>query len=146
MKTIMYLIIMITLIITFVLYSQHQEQQQELNQNATQILELTNTLIEQQEEIIQLNNKLNKNKTIIYEYEDAIGELQELKEIWDKIGLNVEIFDVSFYAPLDNRSGICADDNPTSTFTGTYPTEGRTIAVDPTVIELGSQVWVEGFG
>ncbi|MEG6615360.1 3D domain-containing protein [Peptococcaceae bacterium 1198_IL3148] len=32
------------------------------------------------------------------------------------------------------------------TYTETWPVAGRTIAVDPEVIPLGSHVWVEGFG
>ncbi|HHV43335.1 MAG TPA: hypothetical protein GXX57_01530 [Firmicutes bacterium] len=32
------------------------------------------------------------------------------------------------------------------TFTGTRATEGRTIAVDPAVIPLGSWVYIEGYG
>lgn len=32
------------------------------------------------------------------------------------------------------------------TFTGTWPKEGRTIAVDPETIPIGSLVWIQGFG
>ena len=36
--------------------------------------------------------------------------------------------------------------NSGSTATGTKPVEGRTIAVDPDIISLGSVVYVEGYG
>lgn len=32
------------------------------------------------------------------------------------------------------------------TYTGTWPKEGRTIAVDPETIPMGSRVYIEGFG
>ena len=37
--------------------------------------------------------------------------------------------EASGYAPYDNKSGICADDNPNSTATGSKPGPG-TITVD----------------
>lgn len=32
------------------------------------------------------------------------------------------------------------------TFTGTWPAAGRTVAVDPNVIPLGTRVYIEGYG
>lgn len=58
----------------------------------------------------------------------------------------IGIFEVTAYAPHDNISGMCNDGNPNSTATGTYPTAGRTIAVDPNVIEYGTVVYIEGIG
>ena len=44
----------------------------------------------------------------------------------------------------ENRPHICNNGNPTTTATGTTPTPGRTIAVDPKVIPLGSEVVING--
>lgn len=62
--------------------------------------------------------------------------------------LNIGEFKVTGYAPHDSNAvaGMCHDGNPDSTATGTYPTPGRTIAVDPKVIPLGSRVYIEGIG
>ena len=53
----------------------------------------------------------------------------------------------SAYAPHDKnaKKGMCHDGNPSKTYTETYPTPGRTLAVDPNVIPLGSKVLIEGF-
>ena len=50
------------------------------------------------------------------------------------------------YAPHSEKAikGMCHDGDPTTTFTGTYPTPGRTIAVDPEIIPLGSKVIIDG--
>ena len=76
--------------------------------------------------------------------EDYQAEILRLREILDSIG--IDVFEVTAYAPFDNVSGLCNDGDPTNTATGTYPTSGRTIAVDPTVIPYGTEVWIEGYG
>jgi len=48
----------------------------------------------------------------------------------------------TYYAPLDNQSGICANQDPTNTATGTYPTSG-TIAVNPNIIPYSSILIIE---
>ena len=52
---------------------------------------------------------------------------------------------VTAYAPLDNQSGICADSDPTSTSTGTYPGIG-TVAVDPERFPYGTEFYIPGYG
>ncbi len=49
------------------------------------------------------------------------------------------------YAPLDNKSGICADGNPNVTSTGTKPSRG-TIAVNPNLIPYNSKMVIIGDG
>ena len=44
------------------------------------------------------------------------------------------------------RNGLHLIYNSGSTATGTKPVEGRTIAVDPDIIPLGSVVYIEGYG
>lgn len=41
---------------------------------------------------------------------------------------------------------ICNDGDSTCTATGTKPTPWRTIAVDPSVIPLGSKIYIDGLG
>ncbi len=51
-------------------------------------------------------------------------------------------FKLTFYCACEQCSGGYGN----NTATGTKCTEGRTIAVDPKVIPLGSEVFIEGFG
>ena len=51
-------------------------------------------------------------------------------------------FKLTFYCACE----LCSGGYGNSTATGTTCTEGRTIAVDPSVIPLGSEVFIEGFG
>lgn len=44
----------------------------------------------------------------------------------------------------ENYPHICNDGDSTTTATGTTPTAGRTVAVDPTVIPYGSEVIING--
>ena len=44
----------------------------------------------------------------------------------------------------ENYPHICNDGDSTKTATGTTPTPGRTVAVDPTVIPYGSEVTING--
>ncbi len=75
--------------------------------------------------------------------------VDSLIEVIEHIGgWSSAMFTVTSYAPLDSNAveGMCHDGDPTSTFTGTRPTAGRTVAVDPSVIPLGSPLWIEGLG
>ena len=57
-------------------------------------------------------------------------------------GRNLGTFRLSFYCPCSK----CCGKSDGITKTGTYAAEGRTIAVDPRVIPLGSRVYIEGYG
>lgn len=57
-------------------------------------------------------------------------------------GQNLGTFRLSFYCPCEQ----CCGKSDGITKTGTLATEGRTIAVDPNVIPLGSHVFIEGYG
>lgn len=52
-------------------------------------------------------------------------------------------FMISAYC-RENYPHICNNGDATVTATGTVPTSGRTIAVDPTIIPLGSEVSIGG--
>lgn len=58
-------------------------------------------------------------------------------------GKKIGNFKITYYC-VEPYSHICNDGSPDSTATGTKPTPGRTIAVDPTVIPLGSHVIIDG--
>jgi 3D (Asp-Asp-Asp) domain-containing protein len=74
-------------------------------------------------------------------------EFREGVEQWlDK--LNVGEFEASAYAPLDPDAveGMCYIGDPRVTATGARTTPGRTIAVDPDVIPMGTRVYIPGVG
>jgi 3D (Asp-Asp-Asp) domain-containing protein len=52
-------------------------------------------------------------------------------------------FKLTFYCPC---AICCGVGGGTQTYSGTRPLEGRTIAVDPSVIPLGSRVYIDGYG
>ena len=93
-------------------------------------------------------NQLSNVVELAEEYQTIILDLQEdnrkLVETLDRF--DIDLFEVTGYSPFDDRNGLNSDGNPTSTATGTYPTEGRTIAVEPRVIPYGSKVWIDGHG
>lgn len=51
-------------------------------------------------------------------------------------------YKLTFYCPCELCNGVAGS----KTASGTTPTEGRTIAVDSSVIPLGSRVYIEGYG
>ena len=51
-------------------------------------------------------------------------------------------YKLTFYCPCE----ICNGHSHATTASGTTMTEGRTIAVDPSVIPLGNRVYVDGYG
>ena len=78
------------------------------------------------------------------------AKLSELKEQVEAIKLELDrweiiTMEVTAYAPLDNISGICADDSPNVTATGTTPSHG-TIAVNPEIIPYGTRMFIPGYG
>lgn len=66
-------------------------------------------------------------------------EIVDVAEI-EKID-NIYTFEVTAYCPCELCCGEWADG---ITYTGTIATEGRTIAVDPNVIPLGTTVTIDG--
>jgi 3D (Asp-Asp-Asp) domain-containing protein len=71
-------------------------------------------------ETIELQWDVNRRDAVI-------AKLEELK--------GVAVSEITYYAPTGNH-----------TYTGTVPKAGRTVAVDPNIIPLGSDVFVEGKG
>lgn len=92
------------------------------------------SIIDEQLRIIKQQN---------YDMDKLIEELEHIKNElikWEIIDL-----EVTAYAPHDNKSGMCADDNPNVTATGTMPQQG-TVAVNPKVIPYGTRLYIPGYG
>lgn len=89
---------------------------------------------------------INKLQTICGEYDTLVNRLLKEKreqiesqiptEQWQSLG----IFEVTAYCHCELCNDQWAYGN---TFSGTYPEVGRTIAVDPSVIELGSEIMID---
>jgi len=90
----------------------------------------------------------NANKVDeVIEVEYIVLTESEYKDQYEPIErpYRVETLTVTAYAPLDNQSGICADSDPTSTSTGTYPQMG-TVAVNPDRFPYGTEFYIPGYG
>ena len=86
---------------------------------------------------MEIRNEVEELKT---KADDLRGHIQYLREQVEEIEpCQFEQFEATAYS-----HGCGTGDGYTATMT--RPQEGRTIAVDPEVIPLGSDVWVEGWG
>lgn len=84
-------------------------------------------------EYIALNEKLEQKETTIQMLNNEIAELKSEQPKWRALGT----FKITAYgSDCTGCTGI--------TKSGTVPQEGRTIAVDPSVIPLGSEVYFDG--
>jgi 3D (Asp-Asp-Asp) domain-containing protein len=93
----------------------------------------------QQTIMVMQTDILNQQNTIVLELDkqsidDAAENRSEVKS--EPLGT----FTVTHYCPCE----ICCGKSDGITATGTQATEGRTIAVDPSVIPLGTEVEIDG--
>ena len=93
----------------------------------------------------EMRNERDRLLVEVDEIRDSVTNVME-GNLSEAEGWAVRRFRLTGYAPFDNKSGMCHDGDPTTTASGSYPKAGRTIAVDPKVIPLGTQVWIEGHG
>lgn len=80
-----------------------------------------------------------RNEALVLAYEEtsfALGEICH-ETGWNALGE----FDLTYYCPCEKCCGKWADG---TTATGTVAAEGRTVAVDPAIIPLGSRVKIDG--
>lgn len=85
---------------------------------------------------------------------EQVAEVVTVQEITPVEDVSTEIIEdtpetTSIHCKLtayccENYPHICNDGDSTKTATGTIPTPGRTVAVDPTVIPYGSEVTING--
>lgn len=96
------------------------------------------------ETTIEENNKLSEElANVNKELDDANKIIKDLKSSEYELVYMGE-FSLTHYC-VEKQAHICGIGNG-KTYTGTIVTAGRTIAVDPKVVPLGSQVYIEGYG
>lgn len=94
--------------------------------------------------LIENDNNILRNKIEVLEVdkqllEDEIKELKDFREVLSKASYIGE-FEITYYCSCEK----CCGKTDGITYTGTKATEGRTIAVDPNIIPLGSIVVIDG--
>ena len=107
-----------------------------------------------QEELLSVQNNLQSE---IQKYNELINELDNIKEELDIANMTIRDlkdekyeliylgdFKITHYCN-ELYQHICGSGDG-KTATGTNVTPGRTIAVDPTVIPYGTEVYIEGYG
>ena len=80
-----------------------------------------------------------------YVLEDCVVDSVDIK----KLGGTPTLFTVTAYCPCQKCCGSYSPEvrgGVPHTATGTIPAEGRTIAVDPSVIPYGTSVYIDGYG
>lgn len=75
--------------------------------------------------------------------EQLAGSMNSFLSQWQ-----VDIFQSTAYAPLDNQSGLCADDNPEvmASMVSTADYLNTAVAVDTSLIPFHTPMWVQGLG
>jgi 3D (Asp-Asp-Asp) domain-containing protein len=100
---------------------------------------LQQELIRLQQELIRLQEENAKLKSQVEELkqekkDELQGRIEEWLETWE-----IDEAEATFYTKeCGTGDGI--------TYTGTKATVGRTVAVDPAVIQLGSWLYIQGIG
>lgn len=72
----------------------------------------------------------------------SLSSAKSASEVIAANGRAIGQYKLTFYCPCSSCSGGWGS----STSSGAKATEGRTIAVDPRVIPIGSRIFIEGFG
>ena len=92
------------------------------------------------EDVAELNEALQQTSSQLKEYAITVNDLKNIEYDLVYIG----DFKLTHYC-TERYTHICGTGNGI-TATGTQVTAGRTIAVDPSVIPYGTQVYIEGYG
>jgi 3D (Asp-Asp-Asp) domain-containing protein len=102
------------------------------------------------QEMEQMKLELRKTQEVLREQEKLLQKVDVLMQKQEILldALHVDEFEVTAYAPLAPAAieGMCYSGNPYITATGARTTPGRTIATDPSVIPMGSRVWIPDVG
>lgn len=114
-----------------------KETIQEMQQHNEQLKFQLEDLIRQKEDLARqkeiLEEILLRDKRQIQKLEEEIEELRVIRAR------------VTAYSPSQNISGICADDKPGITATGTIPKLG-VAAADPKKLPYGTEISIPGYG
>lgn len=86
-------------------------------------------------------NEPTAEENTAVEAQEQAEPLDELEEETELVSLGE--YTITYYCK-ENYPHICNDGDATRTATGTIPTPGRTIAVDPKVIPYGTEVIING--
>lgn len=116
-KNLLVIVLMIALVCVYSYYRDEQGVNSKLTEDNANLLS-DNSLLSM--ENIGLHADIARRDAVIHELEKLKG---------------VVVSEITYYAPTGNR-----------TKTGTVPEAGRTVAVDPNTIPLGSDVYIDGLG
>lgn len=100
------------------------------NENYSMLVEDMKKLKRENEILIEISMR---DKKTIQTLQEEIDELRIIRAR------------VTAYSPIDNVSGICADEDPSTTATGTIPTIG-VAAADPDKLQYGTKLYIPGYG
>lgn len=101
---------------------------------------IANTTITTEEEKIEYvvkiatNNHTHENTQIVHESDENI-----------KANFITITAKITAYAPFDNQSGICADENPNVTSIGHIPS-AQYVAISPDKIPYGTKMYIPNYG
>lgn len=104
----------------------------EVKSNSEELKNIQDSTSQIQSELDELNNKITS-------YQLQLNEMSEKYETMESNHLGT--FTTTAYCKCTTCCGIWSD---SLTKSGTTPQEGRTIAVDPNVIPLGTEVLIDG--
>lgn len=114
-----------------------QNKDSQISNMNDELLQLENFLSEKESIINDLTKELESNNLKITNLENQINELTS--ELEKKNNTFLGEFRVSFYTPTDGSStGITASGNKAIPY--------YTVAVDPSIIPLGTKLYIEGLG
>lgn len=92
-------------------------------------------IVEAETEIIQWKQEDTQEEVL-----EVTIEVMELEEVKEPEMKSLGIFRITAYCPCS----LCSDSYGYQTSTGVRATEGRTVAVDPTVIPYGTVIIIDG--
>lgn len=126
----------------FALYSECYDLVQQNQSYATQINKLATTIVDKNIEIRSLEEQVETLTTDNVQLKKRINELEKANQKLEVTKTSkTRTFRVTAYCPCTSCCGKWAGGKTAS---GTTPTAGRTIAVDPTIIPYGTEVVLNG--
>ena len=104
--------------------------------------------------VTEENEVTNSEPTVDFAEEPVTGEApaDEVEPVEELQSYRVGTCEITAYCSCVTCCGIWSEDHPSRigtgyvqrTASGTIPTQGRTVAVDPDVIPMGAVVWING--